>query len=108
MTVSVTDETFEEEVLNADAPVFVDFMATWCGPCRAMAPLVEQLAEEYDGKIKVVKLDIDDAPDTAAGFNIRGVPTFMLFNKGSKVYQWVGAQSGKAAFTEKFEEVLAE
>lgn len=108
MTTKVTDSNFESEVLKSEQPVFVNFTATWCGPCKMMAPIVEQLAEDYKGKVKVVKLDVDEAPETASSFGIRGVPTFMLFKDGSKVDQWVGANSNKKLYTQKFDELTNE
>lgn len=88
---SVNDLNFDQEVLKADLPVLVDFTATWCGPCRQIAPLVEQLANEYDGRVKVTKLDIDESPGTAQKFGIRGVPTLYVFKGGEVVGQQVGA-----------------
>ncbi|GAB5542425.1 MAG: thioredoxin [Sandaracinaceae bacterium] len=88
--VSVNDLNFEDEVVKSDQPVLVDFTATWCGPCRQIAPLVDQLADEYDGKAKVAKLDIDESPETARRFQIRGVPTILIFKGGEVVDQQVG------------------
>lgn len=85
-----TDENFETEVLQSPIPVLVDFTATWCGPCKVLAPVVEKLAEELQGKVKVGKLDVDAAPQTASKFGIRGVPTCMAFNGGEKKGQVVG------------------
>jgi thioredoxin 1 len=87
----VNDINFDEEVLKSDIPVLVDFTATWCGPCRQIAPLIDQLADEYHGRIKVTKLDIDDSPGTAQKFGIRGVPTLYVFKGGSVVAQQMGA-----------------
>ena len=88
--VSVNDLNFEDEVVKSDQPVLVDFTATWCGPCRQIAPLVDQLADEYDGKAKVAKLDIDESPETARRFQIRGVSTILIFKGGEVVDQQVG------------------
>jgi thioredoxin 1 len=87
----VNDVNFDQEVLEADTPVLVDFTATWCGPCRQIAPLIDQIADEYDGRVKVTKLDIDDSPATAQKFGIRGVPTLYVFKGGQVVAQQVGA-----------------
>jgi thioredoxin 1 len=84
------DLNFEEEVLKSTEPVLVDFTATWCGPCKALAPIVAQVAEEMVGKIRVGKLDIDDAPMTASKLGIRGVPTLMVFKNGERAAQLVG------------------
>lgn len=92
---SVNDLNFDSEVLNSDLPVLVDFTATWCGPCKAIAPFIDQLADEYEGKVRVAKLDIDDSPNTAAKFGIRGVPTLIVFKGG----QQVGFQQGAAPKT---------
>lgn len=84
------DLNFDSEVLKSDSPVLVDFTATWCGPCKALAPIVDQIAEELDGKVKVGKLDIDDNPMTAGKYGVRGVPTVMVFRAGERSAQHVG------------------
>ncbi|MEZ4300858.1 MAG: thioredoxin [Polyangiaceae bacterium] len=81
---------FESEVLKSDLPVLVDFTATWCGPCKALAPIVEKLADEFQGKIKVGKLDIDESPDVTARYGVRSVPTVIVFKGGAKSGQYVG------------------
>ncbi|MCA9575906.1 MAG: thioredoxin [Sandaracinaceae bacterium] len=96
--VAANDLNFDEAVLGSDTPVLVDFAATWCGPCKMIAPLVEQLADEYEGRAKVAKVDIDESPGTASRFGIRGVPTLMVFKGGQVVAQQVGAApKGKIA-----------
>ncbi len=84
------DINFDQEVLKADKPVLVDFTATWCGPCKALAPIVDQLADELEGSVKVGKLDIDEAPVTAGKYGVRGVPTLMVFRDGQRSAQHVG------------------
>jgi len=86
----LTDADFEAEVLKSNIPVLVDFTATWCGPCRALAPLVEEAAGTYAGKVKVGKVDVDECPSTAMKFQIRGVPTLLLFKDGKVAAQSVG------------------
>ena len=87
----VTDATFEAEVLKANIPVLVDFWAPWCGPCRAVAPVVEEIATEYIGKLKVLKLNTDENPKTAQSYRISGIPSLMVFKNGQPVEQVVGA-----------------
>lgn len=87
----VTDATFEQEVLKATLPVLVDFWAPWCGPCRAVAPVVEEIANEYNGKLKVLKLNTDENPKTAQSYRISGIPSLMVFKNGQPVEQVVGA-----------------
>jgi len=90
-TLTFTDAEFDQEVLNADVPVLVDFWAEWCGPCRMMAPTVEAIAEQYVGKVKVGKLNVDQNGGSAMRYNIRGIPTILLFKGGQVVEQRVGA-----------------
>ena len=85
-----TDDNFDQEVLKSDVPVIVDFTATWCGPCKALAPIIEQLAVELQGKARVGKLDVDDAAATAGKYGVRGVPTVMVFKNGQRAAQHVG------------------
>ncbi|MBI4546349.1 MAG: thioredoxin [Ignavibacteriae bacterium] len=89
--VVVDDSNFQTEVLNADKPVLVDFWAIWCGPCKMIAPFVEELAKEYNGKLKVAKMDVDANPRTAMQYGIRSIPTLMVFKGGQVVEQIIGA-----------------
>lgn len=91
MTVHVTDNNFVDEVVNAEGVVLVDFWAPWCGPCRMVGPIVDKLAETYNGKAKIVKLNVDENPYTASQFGIMSIPTMMIFKDGEVVDQWVGA-----------------
>lgn len=91
--VSVTDSTFEDEVLKSDVPVLVDYWAEWCGPCKMIAPVLEEIADEYEGKLKIAKLNIDENQQTPPRFNIRGIPTLMLFKNGDVDSTKVGALS---------------
>lgn len=87
----ITDKSFDLEVLKSDIPVLVDFWATWCAPCRAIAPIVEEMAEAYSGKVKIVKVNVDENPSTPGKYGVRGIPTLILFKKGEVVDQVVGA-----------------
>lgn len=89
--VIITSENFDSEVLQSETPVLIDFWADWCGPCKMVAPVVEELSEAYAGRIKVGKVNVDDAGDLAVKFNVVSIPTLLLFNDGSVVDQQVGA-----------------
>ncbi len=91
--VYLTDDTFEAEVLNSEGPVLVDYWAEWCGPCKMIAPILDEIASEYDGKVKVAKLNIDENPNTPPKYGIRGIPTLMLFKGGDVEATKVGAVS---------------
>jgi thioredoxin 1 len=104
--VEVTDASFEDDVLKSDIPVLVDFWAVWCAPCRIIAPIVEELAEEKEGSLKVAKVDVDHNPETAMKFGIRSIPTLLIFKDGQVVDQMIGAVA-KANIESKLEKVLA-
>ena len=93
MAVQVTDSSFDDEVLKSDIPVLVDFWAPWCGPCRAMGPVIDELSEEYQGQVKISKMNVDENPATPSKFGIRAIPTLILFNKGEVAEQITGAVS---------------
>jgi thioredoxin 1 len=94
-TLTFTDASFDQDVLRSDVPVLVDFWAEWCGPCRMMSPTIDVVASEYAGKVKVGKVDVDSNNNTAGRYNVRGIPTLLLFKGGQVVEQRVGA-IGKA------------
>jgi len=104
--IEVTDATFEAEVLKAELPVLVDFWAAWCGPCKMIAPIVEELAKDYAGKLKVCKLNVDENNQTAAQFGIMSIPTLMLFKGGKPVERLIGYMP-KAKLVEKLSPHLA-
>ncbi|BAI73360.1 thioredoxin 1 [Azospirillum sp. B510] len=97
-TIKVTDDSFEQDVLKADGPVLVDFWAEWCGPCKMIAPALDELAGEYDGKVTIAKLNIDENPDTPTKYGVRGIPTLMLFKGGSVAATKIGALPKGALF----------
>ena len=105
MEYKFTTENFEEEVLTSEIPVLVDFYADWCGPCKMMAPLVEKVAEEYQGKLKVGKLDTDEHMQIAQQYRISSIPTFMIFRDGKVAASWMGASS-ETEFKNHIEQVL--
>lgn len=91
-TSAVTDASFEAEVLKSNTPVLVDFWAEWCGPCRALAPKLEEIATEFNGKIRVVKVNVDENQNTPSQYNVRGIPAMILFKSGAEIGQLVGNQ----------------
>jgi thioredoxin 1 len=97
----LTDDNFRTEVLESSIPVLVDFWAPWCGPCRMLAPTIEELSREYDGKVKVCKLNTDESPETAGGFGISSIPTVLVFKNGQVVDRLVGLNPKK-----KFQDML--
>jgi len=103
----VTDDTFQAEVIESETPVLVDFWADWCAPCKMIAPIVDDLAEEYDGKVKFAKMDVDSNPNTPMTYGVRGIPTLLIFNGGSPVDQVVGAVP-KAALKGRIDKAIAE
>ena len=104
--IAVTDANFDEEVLQSETPVLVDFWAEWCGPCKAIGPVIDELAEEYDGKVKFAKLDVDSNPKTPINYGIRGIPAMLIFNGGSVAKQVVGAVP-KASLKKSIDEAIA-
>lgn len=103
--IHISDATFEDEVIKSDIPVIIDFWAIWCGPCKMIAPIMEEIAREYDGKVKVCKMDVDKNPNTAIKFGIRSIPTVMYFKGGKQVDQIIGAYP-KKHFVERLEKLL--
>jgi thioredoxin 1 len=103
--VTLTAETFDREVLASDRPVLVDFWAPWCGPCRMVAPSVEQLAEEYDGRAKIAKINVDDHPEIAGRFGVHGIPALLFFQGGKLAGEVVGAVP-KKVLAEKLDTLL--
>lgn len=105
MTIAVNDTNFEEVVLKSDKPVLVDFWAEWCGPCRMVGPIVDELSKDYDGKIVVTKMDVDSSPATSAKYGIRNIPTILFFKGGEIVDKQVGAVP-KSSLAEKIDALL--
>ena len=105
--IEVTSENFDKEVLQSEIPVLVDFWADWCQPCKMIAPSVAQVADEYDGRIKVGKLDVDQNGDLSLSYNIRGIPALLIFHNGKPVDQIVGAVP-KSIIQKKLDEALSE
>ena len=90
--IKITNENFENEVIKSEIPVLVDFFATWCGPCRMIAPFIEEISEEYDGKVKVCKIDVDEASELAVAFGVSSIPMLAVMKNGEVVNQSVGAR----------------
>lgn len=105
--IELTDDNFEQEVLKSDLPVLVDFWATWCGPCRMVGPIVDELAKEYAGKLKVGKLNVDNNGKTSIKYGIMSIPSLLFFKKGQVVDQMVGA-APKNSFVEKLNRILVD
>ena len=101
----VSDGTFEAEVLKSDTPVLIDFFAEWCGPCKAMAPVLDEIAREYQGKLKVVKVDVDESGETVTRFGVTAMPTFVLLKNGQEAYRRVGA-APKPVFLQEVQEAI--
>jgi thioredoxin 1 len=101
----VTDGSFDAEVLQSEQPVIVDFWAEWCGPCRQIAPILKQVAEDFEGRVKVVKLNVDESPQTAGQYGIRSIPTMLAFKDGQVVEQVMGARP-KASYIEMAQKLL--
>lgn len=102
MAAHFTDSDFEKEVLKSDIPVVVDFFAEWCGPCKAMAPIIDELAKSYDGKVKIGKIDVDASPDSAQKYGIMSIPTMVFFKDGKEVDRVSGAMT-KETLMEKLD-----
>ena len=100
-----TDANFEDDVTKSEIPVLVDFWATWCGPCKAIAPLIEEIAEQYDGKVKVGKLDVDQNQNSAMKYGVRSIPTLLILKNGEVINQIVGSVP-KAEITDKLESII--
>ena len=107
MALELTDSNFQNEVLESDQPVLVDFWAAWCGPCRAIAPTIEQLADDFEGRAKIGKVDVDQNQQTAMQYNVRSIPTLLFFKDGQVVDQMIGA-APKKVLAEKLESLVGQ
>ncbi|MGY5851507.1 thioredoxin [Salegentibacter sediminis] len=105
MAIEITDATFEEKVLKSDKPVLVDFWAAWCGPCRMVGPIIEEISEEYDGKAVVAKLDVDANQEFAAKYGVRNIPTVLIFQNGEVVGRQVGV-APKNTYAEALDQLM--
>ena len=103
--VEITEETFEQEVINSKVPTVVDFWAVWCGPCKVIAPYMEEFASEYEGRVKVAKVNVDDSPNIAVKYGIRSIPTVIFFKDGRMVDQVIG-NSPKSKFQERIDKLV--
>jgi thioredoxin 1 len=101
----VSDGTFEAEVMNSQTPVLIDFFAEWCGPCKMMAPVLDEVARDYAGKLKVVKVDVDESGEIAAKFGVTAMPTFVLLKNGQETFRRVGA-APKSAFVQELQQAM--
>ena len=104
--IEVTDSTFDQEVLQSTQPVLVDFWAAWCGPCRAVAPVVEEIAGDYEGKLKVMKLDVDNNPRMAVAYGVQSIPTLLVFKSGKEAERIIGAVP-KKVIVDKLQSVMS-
>ena len=103
---NITDENFEQEVLKSDVPVLVDFWAEWCGPCKALSPTIHEIADEYEGKFKVGKLDVDKSPEASINYGVRSIPCLIFFKNGEEFDRIVG-RVPKSEITAKIDDMLA-
>lgn len=105
MEITLTDKNFDEEVVKSDIPILIDFWAVWCGPCQMQNPILEEIAREYDGKVKIGKLNVDENPASAGKYGVISIPTLILFKGGQIVKQMIGVQS-KETLVEEFKKII--
>lgn len=103
--ITITDLDFEEKVIKSEIPVFLDFFAPWCGPCKMAEPVIEELAKDYEGKVSFVKINVDENPNTSSKFDVMSIPTTIMFNKGQEVARQTGF-SGRQTFEELIKKVI--